>query len=260
MSPAGVLFATFAVLMLLGSPITVALGVAAMAALYTVDQNLVTLVQIAFTSVNSFPIMALPAFMLVGALMECAGISRRLVAIAENIVGPIPGGLAVSTALACVFFGAISGSGPATTAAVGMLMIPAMIRRGFSKGYAAAAAATAGGVGIIIPPSIPMVVYAVSGQQSITKMFLAGVMPGIMIAVGLALVPGYSRVVRSAVLSVRNKEFVQAAKAVGDSHFSIILHRSSSSAASTGGSSRRPRPPWSPSSTPSSSGCSSTAS
>ena len=163
MSPAGVLFATFAVLMLLGSPITVALGVAAMAALYTVDQNLVTLVQIAFTSVNSFPIMALPAFMLVGALMECAGISRRLVAIAENIVGPIPGGLA----------------------AVGMLMIPAMIRRGFSKGYAAAAAATAGGVGIIIPPSIPMVVYAVSGQQSITKMFLAGVMPGIMIAVGL---------------------------------------------------------------------------
>lgn len=129
MSPAGVLFATFAVLMLLGSPITVALGVAAMAALYTVDQNLVTLVQIAFTSVNSFPIMALPAFMLVGALMECAGISRRLVAIAENIVGPIPGGLAVSTALACVFFGAISGSGPATTAAVGMLMIPAMIRR-----------------------------------------------------------------------------------------------------------------------------------
>ena len=186
MSPAGVLFATFAVLMLLGSPITVALGVAAMAALYTVDQNLVTLVQIAFTSVNSFPIMALPAFMLVGALMECAGISRRLVAIAENIVGPIPGGLAVSTALACVFFGAISGSGPATTAAVGMLMIPAMIRRGFSKGYAAAAAATAGGVGIIIPPSIPMVVYAVSGQQSITKMFLAGVMPGIMIAVGLA--------------------------------------------------------------------------
>ena len=186
MSPAGVLFATFAVLMLLGSPITVALGVAAMAALYTVDQNLVTLVQIAFTSVNSFPIMALPAFMLVGALMECAGISRRLVAIAENIVGPIPGGLAVSTALACVFFGAISGSGPATTAAVGMLMIPAMVRRGFSRGYAAAAAATAGGVGIVIPPSVPLVVYGVAGQQSITKLFLAGVVPGLLIVVGLA--------------------------------------------------------------------------
>lgn len=186
MSPAGVLFATFGALLLLGAPITVALGAAAMAALYAVDQNLVTMVQIAFTSVNSFPIMALPAFVLTGALMEHAGISRRLVAIAERIVGPIPGGLAVSTALACVFFGAISGSGPATTAAVGMLMIPAMIRRGFTPGYAAAAAATAGGVGIIIPPSIPMVVYGVSGQQSITKLFLAGVVPGMLIAMGLA--------------------------------------------------------------------------
>lgn len=186
MSAAGVLFATFVVLMLIGAPITVALGAAAMAALYAVDQNLVTLVQIAFTSVNSYPLMALPAFVLAGALMEHAGLSRRLIAITEAVVGPIPGGLAVSTALACVFFGAISGSGPATTAAVGMLMIPAMVRRGFSRGYAAAAAATAGGVGIIIPPSIPMVVYGVSGQQSITKLFLAGVMPGILIAVGLA--------------------------------------------------------------------------
>lgn len=186
MSAAGVLFATFVALMLIGAPITVALGAAAMAALYAVDQNLVTLVQIAFTSVNSYPLMALPAFVLAGALMEHAGLSRRLIAITEAVVGPIPGGLAVSTALACVFFGAISGSGPATTAAVGMLMIPAMVRRGFSRGYAAAAAATAGGVGIIIPPSIPMVVYGVSGQQSITKLFLAGVMPGILIAVGLA--------------------------------------------------------------------------
>ena len=104
MSPAGVLFVTFGALLLLGAPITVALGAAAMATLYAVDQNLVTMVQIAFTSVNSFPIMALPAFVLTGALMEHAGISRRLVAIAEQVVGPIPGGLAVSTALACVFY------------------------------------------------------------------------------------------------------------------------------------------------------------
>lgn len=186
MSPAGVLFATFAVLMLLGSLIIVALGVAAMVALHTVDQNLATLVQIAFTSINSFPIMVLPAFILVEALMECAGISRRLVAIAGNIVGPIPSGLATSTALAYVFFGAISGSGPTTTAAMRMLMIPAMIRRGLGKGYAAAAAMTAGGMGITTPPSISMAVYAVLGQQSITKIFLAGVISGIMIAVGLA--------------------------------------------------------------------------
>lgn len=185
MGVAEVLFLTFLVLMLLGAPITVALGVSAMFSFMVVGQDLSTLIQIAFTSVNSFPIMALPAFVLAGALMECAGVSKRLVIIAENLVGPVRGGLAISTALACVFFGAISGSGPATTAAVGMLMIPAMIKRDYEPGYAAAATATAGGVGIIIPPSIPMVIYGVAAQESITKMFLGGVIPGLLIAAGL---------------------------------------------------------------------------
>lgn len=180
------LFGIFILLLIIGTPITVALGTAAATALYIGGQDLTQLVRIAFASVNQFPIMALPAFVLAGALMESAGISRRLVTIAENIVGPIPGGLAISTALACVFFGAISGSGPATTAAIGMLMIPAMMKRGFSAGYAAATAATAGGVGIIIPPSIPMVIYGVAGQQSITKLFIAGVIPGMLIAFGLS--------------------------------------------------------------------------
>ncbi|MEG1610884.1 MAG: TRAP transporter large permease subunit, partial [Bilophila sp.] len=184
---AQILFCTFGGLMLLGAPIVVALGAASATALYAVDQNLVTLVQIAFTSVNSFPLMALPTFMLAGALMECSGVSSRLVDIAEALVGSVPGGLAVSTALSCVLFGAISGSGPATTAAVGLLMIPAMIDRGYSRGYAAAAAATAGGVGIVIPPSIPMVIYGVAGQQPITRMFLAGVIPGMLIALGLSI-------------------------------------------------------------------------
>lgn len=190
MSPneiAVVLFAVFTVLLLLGSPIMVALGIAAMAAFYVVGTDLGVMIQMAASSLTSFPLMALPCFVLAGSLMECSGISRRLVRIAENIVGPIPGGLAVSTALSCVFFGAISGSGPATTAAVGMLMIPAMMRRGYDGGYAAAATATAGGVGIIIPPSIPMVIYGVAGQQSISKMFMGGVIPGMMIAVGLSL-------------------------------------------------------------------------
>lgn len=182
-----VLFGTFVVLLLLGAPITVSLGVSAMFAFFAVDQNLGTMVEIAFTSVNSFPIMALPAFVLAGALMESAGVSKRLVYIAEKMVGPVPGGLAVSTALACVFFGAISGSGPATTAAVGMLMIPAMMKRDYDPGYAAAATATAGGVGIIIPPSIPMVIYGVASQESITRMFLAGVIPGLLIALGLVI-------------------------------------------------------------------------
>jgi len=104
------------------------------------------------------------------------------------LAGPATGGLASATVLACLFFGAISGSGPATTAAVGMLMIPAMIRRGYDKGYASAITATSGGLGVVIPPSIPMVIYGVSGNQSITKLFIAGFIPGIVLAAGLMTV------------------------------------------------------------------------
>ena len=185
---AQVLFGVFLLLLVVGTPIMVALGMAAMACFLLVGTDLNTMIQMGASSMTSFPLMALPCFVLAGALMESAGISRRLVHIAESIVGPIPGGLAISTALACVFFGAISGSGPATTAAVGMLMIPAMARRGYDKGYAAATAATAGGIGIVIPPSIPMVIYGVAGQQSISKMFMGGFIPGVLIALGLALV------------------------------------------------------------------------
>lgn len=185
MSAPVLLFSAFGILLIMGAPITLALALSATVTYLYVGQELTTLVQIAFSSVNSFPIMALPAFVLAGALMECAGISRRIVTVAEHMVGQMSGGLAVTAVLACVFFGAISGSGPATTAAVGMLMIPAMTRRGYKEDYAAAAVATAGGIGIIIPPSIPMVIYGVTAQQSITKMFLGGVIPGFLFAFSL---------------------------------------------------------------------------
>lgn len=188
MSAAAILFISFGALLLMGAPIAVSLGVAAMAAFFSVGQDLSTLVQVAFSSVNQFPLMALPAFVLSGALMETAGISKRLVKVAESLVGSIDGGLAISTTLACIFFGAISGSGPATTAAVGMLMIPAMIKRGYDRGYASSATAASGGIGIIIPPSIPMVIFGVTAQVSITEMFMAGVIPGLMIAFGLIIV------------------------------------------------------------------------
>ena len=106
--------------------------------------------------------MALPAFILAGALMEAAGISRRLVNVAESFAGPFTGGMSAAAVFACLFFGAISGSGPATTAAVGMLMIPAMIDRGYDKGIASAVTASSGSLGIIIPPSIPMVIFGIS--------------------------------------------------------------------------------------------------
>ncbi len=197
-----ILFGGFFVLLIIGAPITVALAGAAMVAYLILDQNPIAFVQIAFTSVGSFPLMALPAFVLAGALMEAAGISRRLVDIAEALAGPITGGLGAATVLACLFFGAISGSGPATTAAVGMLMIPAMVKREYERSYASAVTAASGGLGIIIPPSIPMVIFGISAMGlmpppeaiakhgsfsslSIPKLFIAGVIPGLLMAVGL---------------------------------------------------------------------------
>ncbi|ACN13437.1 DctM1 [Desulforapulum autotrophicum HRM2] len=185
MSVTAILFLTFVVLLFMGAPITLSLGAAAMAGMIASGKPLEGLVEIAYTSVNSFPIMALPAFILSGALMESAGISRRLVAVAESLAGPFTGGMAASTILSCLFFGAISGSGPATTAAVGMLMIPAMVRHGYGKGYAGAVTSSSGGLGVVIPPSIPMVIYGVSASQSIADLFVAGFFPGILLCGGL---------------------------------------------------------------------------
>ena len=182
MNVVALLFGSFGLLLLMGAPIVVALGMSTMAALFFLDNDLVYLVQVAYTAVDSFPVMALPAFVLAGALMEYAGISKRLVNLAEAVAGPATGGLASATVLACLFFGAISGSGPATTAAVGMLMIPAMIARNYDKGFAAAITASSGGLGVVIPPSIPMVIFGVTANQSIAKLFIAGFVPGLMIA------------------------------------------------------------------------------
>ncbi len=187
MSVTAILFIVFVGLLIMGAPITLSLGAAAMAGMFVSGKPMEGLIEIAYTSVDSFPIMALPAFILSGALMESAGISRRLVAVAESIAGPFTGGMALSTILSCLFFGAISGSGPATTAAVGMLMIPAMVRHGYDRGYAGAITSSAGGLGVVIPPSIPMVIYGVAASQSIADLFVAGFIPGILLAVGLML-------------------------------------------------------------------------
>jgi len=203
-----ILFGGFLVLLLIGAPITVSLGVSALVAFLYLEENPIKLVQIAFTSVGSFPLMALPAFILAGALMEAAGVSRRLVKIAEAMTGPITGGLGMATVMACIFFGAISGSGPATTAAVGMLMIPAMVNRGYDRGYASAITASSGGLGVIIPPSIPMVIFGVSGMGmrpppeavekfgefqslSISKLFIAGFLPAFLIATAVIIMNYY---------------------------------------------------------------------
>lgn len=194
-----ILFGSFLALLLLGAPITVALGVSSLISFLYLGENPIKFVQIAFTSVGSFPLMALPAFILAGALMEAAGISKRLINVAESLAGPFTGGISAATVMGCLFFGAISGSGPATTAAVGMLMIPAMIQRGYNRGYASALTASSGSLGIIIPPSIPMVIFGIAAlgmdapdeaiekfgdfqTVSISKLFIAGFIPGVVLA------------------------------------------------------------------------------
>ncbi|MBH9967966.1 TRAP transporter large permease [[Bacillus] enclensis] len=180
------LFGTLAVCLLIGVPIAISLGVSALVAIYfgsTLPLDIIT--QKAFTSLDSFPLLAIPFFMLAGILMGKGGVSQRLLNLATAMVGWMTGGLSMVTIVACMFFAAISGSGPATVAAIGGFMIPAMMARKYEGGFASAVAASAGSIGVIIPPSIPFVLYGVIGSVSVGSMFLAGIIPGILIGGGL---------------------------------------------------------------------------
>ncbi|MBO0603714.1 TRAP transporter large permease [Sporosarcina sp. E16_3] len=182
------LFGTLFVCLLIGVPIAISLGVSALVAIYFgSDLPLAIITQKAFTSLDSFPLLAIPFFMLAGLLMGKGGVSKRLLDLATTMVGWMTGGLSMVTIVACMFFAAISGSGPATVAAIGGFMIPAMVARKYDGGFAAAIAASAGSIGVIIPPSIPFVLYGVIGGVSVGNMFLAGIIPGILIGVGLMI-------------------------------------------------------------------------
>lgn len=181
-----VLFGSFAIFLLLSVPIGIAIGLATLFAIMTTGALPIEfLMKELTTSVDSFPLLAVPYFILAGEIMGKGGISRRLFDVADSIVGHRTGGIATATIITCMFFAAISGSGPATVAAIGGIMIPAMVEKGYDKRFATAVVASAGSIGVIIPPSIPMVIYGVSGSVSIGDMFIGGILPGIL--VGLAL-------------------------------------------------------------------------
>lgn len=182
------LFGTLFICLLIGVPIAISLGVAALVAIYfgsTLPLEIIS--QKAFTSLDSFPLLAIPFFMLAGILMGKGGVSKRLLNLATTMVGWITGGLSAVTIVASMFFAAISGSGPATVAAIGGFMIPEMIRKRYDSGFAAAVSASAGSIGVIIPPSIPFVLFGVIGSVSVGSLFLAGVIPGLLIGIGLIL-------------------------------------------------------------------------
>lgn len=184
-----VLFISFAVLVLIGTPIAFSLGLSSVAALlYQGNIPLVASVQRLFTGVDSFPLLAIPFFMMAGALLSTGGMSKRIVDFASALVGHKPAGLAYVTALASMLFAAVSGSGAATTAAIGGFMIPALIKKGYKADMASALQASAGSLGVIIPPSIPLVLFGFISGVSIAELFLAGLIPGIGLGLVLMLV------------------------------------------------------------------------
>ncbi|MEK8026624.1 TRAP transporter large permease [Pseudaquabacterium rugosum] len=177
---------TLLVTMLLGFALSVSIAVSiggsAMLGLAIFDpQRLVLAPKEMFTAIDKFPLAAVPFFILAGNLMETGGISRRLVDFAKSLVGGVQGGLPMSCVLTCMIFAAVSGSSVATTFAIGAILIPALIRHGYPREYAAALQATSAELGVIIPPSIPMILFGVSAEVSIGELFIAGFGPGLLI-------------------------------------------------------------------------------
>jgi len=181
-----ILMILFPMLLVVGVPIYVALGLTGFAAAYVTGSPMQVSSQSILNGIDKFPLLAIPAFIFAGNLMEQGGITQSIVRVFRHMLGHIPGSLGIVTIFSCMFFAAISGSGPGAAAAVGAIMIPAMIRYGYPPAYAAAAAATGGTLGVMIPPSNPMILYGIIANTSIRDLFIAGVVPGILVGFALA--------------------------------------------------------------------------
>ena len=183
-----VLFIVLIIALVVNVPVGIAIGVSSLAAVLADGRLSSTyIVQQLVTSADSFPLMAIPLFILAGELMSAGGVSKRILNVCNVFFGRITGGLAIVTVIVCMFFAAVSGSGPATVAAVGSMVVPTMLEKGYGKSFTLALIATAGSIGVVIPPSIPMVIYGVSTSTSISGMFMAGFLPGILIGIGLII-------------------------------------------------------------------------
>ena len=167
--------------------VAVSIGLASMLGIQANNAHMLISVKEMFNAINKFPLAAIPFFILAGNVMETGGISRRLVEFAKSIVGGVQGGLPMTCVLTCMIFAAVSGSSVATTFAIGTILIPALIKHGYPTTYAAALQATSAELGVIIPPSIPMILYGVSAEVSIGELFIAGFGPGFLIGGALML-------------------------------------------------------------------------
>lgn len=191
--------------LLLGLPIAVSLGIASFVSIFffTTDP-LPDLAGRVFAGLDKFPLMAIPFFVLAGNIFTAGGVARRLINLTNAWVGHIPGGMSIASIFACALFAAISGSSPATVVAIGGIMIPAMIKHGYGRKYSIGSVTTAGSLGILIPPSIPLIVYAVTVDQSVGRLFIAGIVPGVLLASSLAFV---------SFIIARKKDYQRAEKA-----------------------------------------------
>ncbi len=182
----GVMFVTMLALFALSIPVAISIGLAGIVGVLTSDRpSLLVLGQQLFTSIDRYPLAAIPFFILAGNLMETGGISRRLMDFAKSIVGGVQGGLACTCVLTCMIFAAVSGSSVATTFAIGAILVPAMTRHGYPANFAAAIQASSAELGVIIPPSIPVILYGISADVSVGELFIAGIGPGLLIGSSL---------------------------------------------------------------------------
>jgi len=185
----GIVFALLLLLMLTGMPISIALGLTVLSFLFFFTEIPTEAVAMKlFTGIEKFEIMAIPFFILAGNFLTHGGVAKRMINFATSMVGHLYGGLALSGVIACALFAAVSGSSPATVVAIGSILLPAMVKAGFPKRFGAGVITTSGSLGILIPPSIPMVIYCVATNSSVGGLFMGGVVPGLMLATLLGVV------------------------------------------------------------------------
>ncbi len=187
-----IIFGLLLLLMMTGMPISIALGLTVLTFLFTMTTVPIESVALKlFTGIEKFEIMAIPFFILAGNFLTHGGVARRMINFAASMVGHWHGGLALAGVVACALFAAVSGSSPATVVAIGSIILPAMVKQGYPKGFGAGVVTTSGALGILIPPSIVMVMYSVSTNTSVGKLFMAGVIPGLLLAFFLGLTTWY---------------------------------------------------------------------
>jgi len=187
MSPLLLIAIVFVLLTIIGVPLFVSVGASTLLALYLIDIPYTLMAQTGYSSLTPFPLLTIPLFVLSGRLMEVGGMANRMISIATKLVGAYRGSMGLVTVFACMLFAALSGSGPATTAAIGSVTVPAMKRDGYDIPFAASITASAGALGSLIPPSNLMIIYGLVSETSIPRLFLAGLIPGLLITIFLML-------------------------------------------------------------------------